>query len=134
MLNNTAIIALYIVYIIGLFQWAALTLVLMEVTVCKDARTVNSTRILNTSLSARLRLFKRSFRTYFYKGSIGLLICSLLIMFGIIDNLWAGRIPRTIWASFSLVMPASLLMLYHHLGFTLTWFRKLGLFFRNQHA
>lgn len=133
-MNDFSIVALWLANLIGLIQWGILSLLLMEVTICKDARAVNTSRILNKSLSARLRLFKRSFRSAFYRASVGLFIGSMMAMFVMMEKLWNGVLSFEIfpWSIFSLFVPLCIFILYREFGFSLTFFNKLKRFLKGE--
>jgi len=126
-MNDLSLVTLWFANLIGLFEWGILSLLLMEVTICKDARSVKTSRILNKSLSARLRLFKRSFRSAFYRASVGLFAGSMLAMFVMMNNLWNGQVIKQIfpWTIFSIFFPLCIFILYREIGFTLTFYEKL---------
>lgn len=128
--NEFVIVSVWIANLIGLIEWGVLSLLLMEVTVCKDVRTVKPSRILNRNISARLRLFKRSFRSAFYRSSVGLFLGSLLAVFVMINKLWMGIIVTEIfpWSVFSLFFPMCIFIIYREIGFSLTFFDKFKLF------
>lgn len=133
-MNDFQIVALWFANLIGLIEWGALTLLLMEVTICKDARSVNTSRILNRSISARLRLFKRSFRSAFYRASVGLFTGSMMAMFVMMNKLWNGSLAREIfpWSIFSLFFPLCIFILYREIGFSLTFFQKFSGFLKGE--
>ena len=133
-MNEVQIVALWFANLIGLVEWGVLTLLLMEVTICKDARSVNTSRILNRSISARLRLFKRSFRSAFYRASVGLFAGSMMAMFVMMNKLWNGSIAREIfpWSIFSLFFPLCIFILYREFGFSLTFFDRFKGFLKGE--
>lgn len=133
-MNDFSIVALWLANLVGLLEWGILTLLLMEVTICKDARAVNTSRILNKSLSARLRLFKRSFRSAFYRASVGLFVGSMLAMCVMMHKLWNGSMVREIfpWSVFSLFFPFCIFILYREFGFSLTFFDKFKGFLKGE--
>lgn len=132
--SEIGIVIVWFANLIGLIEWGALTLLLMEVTVCKDVRMVKPSRILSRNLSARLRLFKRSFRSAFYRSSVGLFFGSLLAVFVMINKLWMGIIITEIfpWSVFSLFFPMCLFIVYREIGFSLTFFDKFKCFIRGE--
>ena len=134
--NNTAtLIFCWLANIIGLIQWGILVLLLMEVVICKDATTANASRILNKSLSARLRLFQRSFKSAFYKASIGLFLGSLMAMFYMMEKIWTEVTVNDFypWTLFSLFFPLCLYIVYREIGFSSTFFDKFKAFLRREH-
>lgn len=134
-MNNFMLILLFIGQITGILVWSVLVYILIEVVICKDARTVNTSRILSVPISKRIRLFKRSFRTLFYRGSLLLLVGSLYAILVMVNNLWQGVLPTSgRFVALSLSIPVGIIMIYRHYGHSVTWFDKLRLFFKDQHA
>lgn len=132
--NAMVLIFCWFASFVGLVQWGVLTLLLMEVVLCKDATTANTSRILNKRLGARLRLFKRSLQSTFYKASVGLFAGSLLSMCYMMEKLWTKNniedfYPFTL---FSLFVPICIYYIYRHIGFTSTFFDRFGEFIRRE--
>lgn len=113
---------LFIANWVGLVLWGRLFMLLMEVIICKDALFVNTSRILNTSFIARIRLFKRSFKELFYRSSILLFIGSLVGVFVMVNELYANVFPtrKYLWTIFSIIYPTGTYFLYKSLGFRWT--------------
>lgn len=133
--NNTiTLIFCWLANLVGLVQWGVLVLLLMEVVICKDATTANASRILNKSISARLRLFQRSFRSAFYKASIGLFIGSLMALFYMLEKLWTEINVKDFypWTLFSLFVPLCIYIVYREIGYSLTFFDKFKEFIRKE--
>lgn len=129
------IVFCWLASLIGLVQWGGLVLLLMEVIICKDARTANATRILNKSVSARLRLFQRSFRSAFYKASIGVFLGALMAMFYMMEKIWTEVSVKDFypWTLFSLFFPLCLYVVYRELGFSSTFFDKFRSYLKKEH-
>lgn len=127
---STSLLIKFLLQSVGLLEWAYLTLLLMEVAICKDARRVNTKRILESSFRARLRLFTRSFKNEFYRASVALFIGSLIAVFTIINEMWTGFLPlkKYSWVIFSCFFPLAIASLYHYQGYYVTFFRKFKLF------
>jgi len=106
----------------GLLQWARLFMLLMEVVICKDAISVNTSRILNTSFIARVRLFRRSFKDLFYRATILLFIGSLFAVMFMVTELYSNMLPikKYLWAAFSVLFPVGVYMVYKSMGFRWT--------------
>ena len=133
--NNTiTLIFCWLANLVGLVQWGVLVLLLMEVVICKDATTANASRILNKSISARLRLFQRSFRSAFYKASVGIFIGSLMALFYMLEKLWNEINVKDFypWTLFSLFVPICIYIVYREIGYSLTFFEKLKAFIRKE--
>lgn len=134
--NNTVILIFcWFASFIGLVQWGVLVLLLMEVVICKDATTANASRILNKSISARLRLFQRSFRSTFYKASIGIFLGSLIALFYMMERLWTETSVQDFypWTLFSLFFPICVYTIYREIGYSLTFFDKFKDFISKEH-
>lgn len=132
--NALFLIFCWIASLVGLVGWGALTLLLMEVVLCNDATSANASRLLNKSLRARLRLFQRSFRSAFYRASIGLFAGSLMAMFYMMEKIWteinvADFYP---WTLFSVFFPICLYILYREIGYSSTFFDKFKAFLRRE--
>ena len=119
-------------YVLGLFSWGYLTFVLMEVTICKDARQVNTQKLLNRPWAVRWDIFKRSLRKLFYRASVGMLTASFLITMLLIDQLWNNLPKQFYMIIFHCVCPMSLIYLYKSMGHRVTFFVKFGLFLKGQ--
>lgn len=106
----------------GLLQWTRLFMLLMEVVICKDALSVNTSKILNTSLVARFRLFRRSFRELFYRSTILLFLGSLLAVMFMASELYLNipHIRKYLWTMFSMIFPMGVYLLYKSMGFRWT--------------
>lgn len=135
MSNIIIFILCWFANLVGLVQWGVLVLLLMEVIVCKDATTVNASRILNKSISARLRLFQRSFRSVFYRASIGLFFGAFMAMCYMMEKLWTTINVKDFypWTLFSLFVPFCLYLIYREIGYSLTLFDKFKLWIRKEH-
>lgn len=132
--NIFLIIFCWLSSLIGLIHWGALVLLLMEVVICKDATAVNAGRILSKSAGARLRLFKRSLKSYFYKASIGLFIGSIMAMFYMMEKIWTEIDVNDFypWTLFSLFFPICLYVVYREIGYESTFFNKFKKFLRKE--
>lgn len=106
----------------GLLQWTRLFMLLMEVVICKDALSVNTSKILNTSIVARFRLFRRSFRELFYRSTILLFLGSLLAVMFMASELYLNipHMRKYLWTMFSMMFPMGVYLLYKSMGFRWT--------------
>jgi|SRR5690606_4237445 len=132
--NAITLIFCWLANLIGLVQWGALVLLLMEVVICKDATTANASRILNKSISARLRLFQRSFKSSFYKASIGLFSGSFIALCYMMEKLWTKVDIKDFypWTLLSLFFPLCVYIVYREIGYSSTFFDKFKLFLKKQ--
>lgn len=119
-------------YISALFCWGYLTIVLMEVTVCKDARSINTQKLLHKPLSLRFKIFKRSLRNIFYRASFGMFIGAILATLILIHQLWINSPKQIEWVIFHNIFPLSTIYLFHWLGHDVTFFVKLRLFLKGE--
>lgn len=119
-------------YICELFTKGYLTLVLMQVVVCKDATRGNISKLLNRPVMIRWKLFKKSLRNLFYRISVALLIASLIALITMINHLWTNY-PRHInWILFHNISSIAMIYLYHYLGHDAIFFVKLKLFLKDE--
>ncbi len=133
--NNTVLVFMFLSRLIGIIGWAFVFLLLMEVVICKDAIERNAQRILNVPVWVRVRLFRKSFRNLFYKGSLFIWVCSLFSILSMVTDLWLGHLPRPpyTWTIVSILLPLGIIYVYIHLGYQITFFKKLTLFIKDQH-
>lgn len=135
-LENAILIAMFYSRIIGIIEWWIISLLLMEVIICKDARTFNTSRILEAPLAVRLRMFKRSWRSRFYKGNFILFFVSLFSIVSLMSDLWLGHMPRPpyTWTIVSIFLPLGIFLTYSSKGYKITLFTKFHLFIKDQHG
>ncbi len=133
--SETLIVFMFLARMLGIIHWSILFLLLMEVVICKDARTVNTSKILNKRFAVRLRVFKRSYRDQFYKASLLIFGCSLFAVVSTVGDIWIGHFPRPpyIWTLVSLVLPIGIKILYNHMGYSLTLLQHFKIYLKNQH-
>jgi hypothetical protein len=129
------IITMFFSRLIGILEWFVVLLLLMEVILCKDARTVNTVRIMNTAAAVRLRMFKTSWKSLFYRGTFILFFCALFSMVSMVSDLWLGHMPRApyTWTMVSLFLPVGIYCIYKNMGYQITLFTKFNLFIKDQH-
>lgn len=130
--NDFSIVAQNIscaLYVINLFLYGYLVLVLMEVLICKDAK---SSKILHRPVKVRIRLFKRSLRSLFYRASFGVFIASFIAILTLIHQLWSTQPKKFEWVAFHNLMTLSLIYLYHYWGYNATFFTKFKLFLKGE--
>lgn len=134
-IGNAILICMFYSRIIGIIEWSVTLLLLMEVVLCKDAKHVDTARIMNTRLTVRLRMFKKSWKSRFYRGTFILFFCALFSMTSMVSDMWLGHMPRApyTWTLVSLILPLGIYFIYAAKGFKITLFNKFGLFMKNQH-
>lgn len=121
-----------VLYILALFSWGYLTLVLMEVTICKDAKQIDTHKLLHRPVRVRLRMFKRSLRSLFYRSSVGMFLGAFLATMYLMHQLWINEPKHTEWILFHDIFPLSTIYLFHWLGHDVTFFVKLKLFLKGE--
>jgi hypothetical protein len=133
--GNAILICMFYLRIIGIVEWSIILLLLMEVILCKDAKTVDKMKLMNTPLRVRLRMFKKSWKSHFYKGTFILFFCALFSMVSMISDMWLGHMPRApySWTLISLFLPFGIFLTYLSRGYRITLFSKFYLFIKDQH-
>lgn len=133
--GDTILIIMFYSRVIGIIEWWLVSLLLMEVVICKDAKTVNTARILNTPLSVRIRMFKKSWKSNFYKGNFIVFFVSIFAIVSLVSDMWLGRMPRApyTWTMVSLFLPLGIYLTYSSKGYEITLFKKFQLFLMDQH-
>lgn len=111
-----------VMLITGLFSWGYLTLLLMEITICKDARQINTVKLLQRPVHVRFKLLKRSLRSVFYRACAGMFIGSFIVTMNIIQQIWVGENKTINWCFFHLIFPISCAALFHVQGYYVTFF------------
>jgi hypothetical protein len=134
-IGNAILICMFYSRIIGIVEWSISLLLLMEVILCKDAKTVDKVKLLNTPLGVRMRMFKKSWKSDFYKGTFILFFCALFSMISMISDMWLGHMPRApyTWTLVSLFLPVGIFLTYVSKGYRITLFTKFYLFLKDQH-
>lgn len=119
-------------YISSLFAWGYLTLVLMEITICKDARHGRAYKLLNKPMAVRYKLFKRSLGDLFYRSVFGMFIGAFLATMYLVNQLWMNEPKVLPWIIFHNIFPLSAIFLFKYLGHEVTFFVRLRMFFKGQ--
>lgn len=134
-LGKFILITMFYSRMIGILEWSILLLMLAEVIICKDARQINTERILNTPKEVRLRIFRKSWKSPFYKATFIIFFSAMFSMVTMILDLWLHNMPRApyTWTLISLILPLGLIFLYSYLGYQITFFKKFTLFIHDQH-
>lgn len=136
MTNDTIlIVCMFLSRLIGIIEWTLVFFVTMEVVICRDARHGDITKILNSPLMVRWKLFKRSWKSLFYKGTWLIWLCSLYSVIEMISDLWLGHFPQPpyTWTIISLFLPIGIFIIYIAKGYRITLFQKFHLFMLDQH-
>ncbi len=111
----------------GLFGWAYLSLLLMEVVVCKDARMMNIQRLLELSFKRRSKIFLRNLKSPYYFASVMILLASFFALCQLSLELWTtASLTKSIrWSIFHPVLSQGLIILYRSFGYRITYISKI---------
>lgn len=124
-----------LLHLFGLFNWSLLTLLLMNVVICKDGINFNIRKFLNTTKRRRWRIFKRNLANMFFRINIGFFILSCLVSFHLIMELYNNFIPEKpmFWLIFHPAISYLIYKLYGIFGYKIQLFVKFKLFWDNKH-
>lgn len=124
-MNNILLIIFSIFNAAGIFLYAWLSIILMQVVLCREAKEIDTKKLFSRSISLRLKLFRRSLGSNFYRGSILIWIACYIVIFLRVQELTGGIIPqtnspRTIASMF---LPGGIIWLYKYMGYESSLFR-----------
>lgn len=104
---------------ISIVLWIYAMLLLMSVVVCKDILQINSARILQSPLKVRLKLFRRSLRSRFYKGAVCLFVSCLMVLGNRLAQISTGDYKVNFYVmTLLLTFPVGIILNYKSKGFT----------------
>lgn len=122
---NSVLMVLFCIFnACGVFLYGWLSIILMEVVLCKDARQIDTAKLFSKRFTTRMRLFKRSMGGMFYRGTFCLWIGCYIVLFIRLTELSGGVIPPTNSprAIASMLIPYGVILLYKAWGHQSTLF------------
>ena len=125
-MNNLILIAYCIFNAVGIVLYAWLSIVLLEIVLCRDVKQGNTTKLFSKRLTLRLRLFKRSLGNMFYRGTFCVWIASYIIIVIRLQELTGGILPHTdtLRPVVTMLLPYGIISLYRGFGYQSTLFTK----------
>lgn len=126
MINNIILILYCVFNAIGIYLYAYLSIVLLQVILCRHARDIDTAKLFSKALSVRLNLFKRSLGNTFYLGSFCIWIACYIVIIIRLNEITGGYIPRTdtLRPIVSMLLPFGIIKLYRYLGYQNVLFKK----------
>lgn len=118
------LIALCFMNAVGISLYAFLSIMLMELVFCPDIRHNKVNMIFSRSFAVRLRLFRRSLGSLFYRGTFYIWICCYLIIFLRLQEITSGNLPNfdSLRIIITVVLPSGLILVYRSMGYGVTIF------------
>lgn len=118
-MNNILLISFCIFNAVGVVLYSWLSIILMEIVLCKDMKQGNASRLFSKSITLRLKLFRRSLGNNFYFASLLLWVGCYIVIFIRLTELTGGVIPaidspRSIASMF---IPYGIILLYKGMGY-----------------
>lgn len=126
----TVILLKAFLHLFGMVCWLRLLLLLLQVVVCKDARTLDINRLKEIPISARIRLFMGSLKDKFYVGSILLFIATLFASLKMMNEMYYYIFPikNWVWLLFHPLIAIGIYKIYKSRGYRLEIIEKFKIF------
>lgn len=118
-MSNIFIVVFCVLNAVGLILWCWVSLIFLEITLCKDAKHVTMSKLFSRRLSFRLRLFLRSWQKAFYRGSVLIWLGSYVAIFIRLSEFSSGVIPLTNFprALSAILIPMGIVLVCKSLGY-----------------
>lgn len=128
----TIVIIKGLIQLCGLFLgWWPLWFLLLDIVICKDAKTFNKAKFNKMNRRRKWKVFIHSLRSNFYSASVILFIGTSLALFKMtneIMNNYQTFDKSWFWLSFHIVVSIGIHKLYNHYGYKIPLLTKFKLY------